>query len=414
MARDGRRGDRAQEGSPAPARNEPPTQGRRRPSEIAWWAGALVLHAALSLVLSVLAGDVAERAAPSGPRAPLDALELAFVELEPPRAAEAGDAHERPGDHGDATPPESASPGAAAPESGSARASDTEEARELGKTKSAIASARAGGAPEATAQAPAEQRTHRRLSLADLGVGAPLGTVVGEEYVARREPVPRRPARTPEAARIELAERRLERSMTQAQVDRDQRLGLGLGPGGPVLKALGAATRASTAPPNSSALFVARIDQQGRLVDLRFLGGTHGAAVWQSVAERAGASLDGKRLKVPSGAHGMKLELAVESRVQLPSGRDPGVDIDLFGIPLERGAGDRSTKIALLNPIPKLELIDVPNEEEVQSGADANSRPRTPAVVLKWDLLSVDGDPADIGATPQRIVRAYVVKSQVE
>jgi hypothetical protein len=67
-----------------------------------------------------------------------------------------------------------------------------------------------------------------------------------------------------------------------------------------------------------------------------------------------------------------------------------------------------------LNPIPKLELIDVPNEEEVQSGADANSRPRTPAVVLKWDLLSVDGDPADIGATPQRIVRAYVVKSQVE
>jgi hypothetical protein len=50
------------------------------------------------------------------------------------------------------------------------------------------------------------------------------------------------------------------------------------------------------------------------------------------------------------GGHGYRFVLAVDSRNQLPSGADPGVDISAFGLPLKKGSGARSHGVRLLDP----------------------------------------------------------------
>jgi hypothetical protein len=139
---------------------------------------------------------------------------------------------------------------------------------------------------------------------------------------------------------------------------------------------------ASTVPLNGSALFTLVIDSDGKLLS-NTLGATSGdRESWARVARQTAQSLAQRKLTVPKGKS-VKLTVEVTSHLELPSGRDPGLELDAFGIPIKKGDGPRSTKLDILNPLHPLSTI------------------------------ALDGDPADAAAHPRRMVHAHVVSEEL-
>lgn len=170
------------------------------------------------------------------------------------------------------------------------------------------------------------------------------------------------------------AKSRVEASLRAAAREHDGPLGLG--PEGPVLAALEQAAYASTAPVEGSAVFLAR------------------------------AALKGTKLRVASSGIGglwkrIALTVQVTSMSKMPSGHDPGVTATVLGAPIRKGEGKRSTTVAILDPIPKCEVVEV----DILPGLKA----RLP--VTRWDALALEGDPVDIGAKPRRVVRTRLTKT---
>lgn len=171
---------------------------------------------------------------------------------------------------------------------------------------------------------------------------------------------------------------RLDRALAQGLLNRDVELGRGAG--GPVLRALEAATYASTAPLNGSASFVLVIDSNGKLVS-SMLGKTNGdREAWARVARQTAQALAQRKLQVPRGKS-VQLSIEVTSRLELPSGADPGVELSANGIPLKKGGGPRSTKLDIS--------------------------------IFPFPAATLAGDPADIGARPRRMVRAHVLSEEL-
>jgi hypothetical protein len=105
-------------------------------------------------------------------------------------------------------------------------------------------------------------------------------------------------------------------------------------------------------------------------------------------------------LRVPAHSGGVSFQLRVVSRVQLPSGADPGLAIDLFGVPVKKGDGDRSSKISLLSPM--LKEVTIPN-----SGGGTMLMPTIA-------IIAGAGDLADIGSVARRLVTAYLVAMDID
>jgi hypothetical protein len=168
---------------------------------------------------------------------------------------------------------------------------------------------------------------------------------------------------------------RLRRSLQAGLAARDQELGLG--PEAPLREPLRAALLASSTAATTSGALAFTTDAEGRVVGIEVVDAQNDDAQWRKLAEKLRQALAAVRLKVPAGAHGVRIVLHAEARPQLPSGADPGLAIDAFGIPLKRGAGPRSTRLSL----------------------------------FKYGLpgLSLAGDPVDLGATVQRVVHLRVV-----
>jgi hypothetical protein len=76
----------------------------------------------------------------------------------------------------------------------------------------------------------------------------------------------------------------------------------------------------------------------------------------------------------------------------VPSRTESG--LDLFGVPVKKGAGKKSSKLSVLSPV----IVQVP------AGADGAT---VPVPVLS--LLGGAMDPVDIGAVARRLVTAYLV-----
>jgi hypothetical protein len=111
-------------------------------------------------------------------------------------------------------------------------------------------------------------------------------------------------------------------------------------------------------------------------------------------------ALAGKKLRVPAGSNGVSFQLRVVSRVQLPSGADPGLGIDVLGIPVKKGDGKRSAKISILSPV--IQEIEVPGSDGVR------------APVVAFSLIAGAGDLADVGAVARRLVTAYLVQMDTD
>jgi hypothetical protein len=224
-----------------------------------------------------------------------------------------------------------------------------------------------GDTEAAPSTAPSAAAPH--LSLSALGVD---GTNPFLDRAANPDAV-----RAAKAARVK---RRLDRALAQGIASQDSASGRGAG--GPVVRSLEAAVYASTVTLNSKAMFTLVIDSDGKLLSTTLGAADGDRQAWERIAHQTAQALAQRKLAVPKGKS-VRLVVAVTSHLEMPSGADPGVEIDAFGIPIHKGGGPRSTKLDLLNPL----------------------HPSTP--------LSLLGDPADIGANARRMVHAHVVSEEL-
>lgn len=240
--------------------------------------------------------------------------------------------------------------------------------------------------PEATASAPsgepsADPSVH--LTREQLGLAGPnrfLGPGASGDGPAG--PEPRR------AGGVEASVRR-------ALDDRDRELGLDSA--GPAITALEQATMQSTVPSNAKANLEVVADASGHVTSVRVLDVSEDWPSWQRVAAQTLKALEGKVLR-NAGPRGVAMTIAVESRWQLPSGSDPGVEVEIVGTTAKAGEGKRSPKVSILKP--RINLVPV----------DPDGGLKVPEVSIT--VLELAGDPTDIGAKPLRTVRAHLVEQK--
>ena len=128
----------------------------------------------------------------------------------------------------------------------------------------------------------------------------------------------------PDAPTPAEAKRVVEKSMKDAM--RAQDVAAGLGPEGPVLRALQDATYGGLAPEQGTAVFLAVVDASGSVLDLRLIASNGAEAGWSDTRERAMQALKGKKPSLRGGG-AAELRIAVVSDVRLPSGNTPGAPV---------------------------------------------------------------------------------------
>ncbi|HET9955053.1 MAG TPA: hypothetical protein VFQ61_11140 [Polyangiaceae bacterium] len=252
--------------------------------------------------------------------------------------------------------------------------------------------------PRGAELTPSNEGTERRESRPGLSAEQ-LGIAGTNPFVT----IPSRPTETP-AGRARREQRelsaRVERSLTDVISAQDQKRGLG--PEGAVLRTLEAEVLASNTAPNSSAVFDAMTDTAGYLVGLQLVEANSDSLFWHRLAESTLSRLGKQRLRGSHGKNGLTLRIRVTSRIALPSGRDPGLAIDAFGLPIKKGAGKRSSRLSLFDVKPQLKST----ETTLPDGRVIS----TPTLQL-FSLGRLEADPADIGAQPRRMVHAHVERS---
>jgi hypothetical protein len=137
------------------------------------------------------------------------------------------------------------------------------------------------------------------------------------------------------------------------------------------------------------------------VLSVTLLSSDGGHAGWSDAAKAALAKLQGTKLRLPSTAKRAEVTIEVTSDWKLPSGHDPGVDVDVFHLPVKKGEGKKSTRVSLLDPIPKITTVDLAPGLNI------------PVPQVEVTIVRVEGDPADIGAKPRRIVHTRLVESKV-
>lgn len=139
-----------------------------------------------------------------------------------------------------------------------------------------------------------------------LGAGADLA--LGHAIRVGEAPVAPPPAEPPRPGAMDAVR----------EVLHDRDLELGLGPEGPILTALNAATHASRAPLHGSATFEATIDADGHVSALRVIDGADEG--WDDARERARVALADRTANL-RGRHGAVVRVLVTSRtIEPPKG----------------------------------------------------------------------------------------------
>jgi hypothetical protein len=242
--------------------------------------------------------------------------------------------------------------------------------------------------PAPTVAAPSRGEEGPTLSLDALGVGDKNPFLRSDLARDRRVP--------PSHARP-TSQERLDKRLADDQLHADHVRSLG--PAGPVLTQLEAATRNGEVAVNSNALFRCVVDAKGRIVSVSVVESSSDPTPWRRVAKRVAAALESRVLSVPKTGHGATIAIRVVSREALPSGADPGLAVSVLGIPVQEGRGDKSARIDILDVVPKLEL------EEIE--LDSGQVYRVPTVKLPR-IVAIAADPSDIGSPAQRMVHARV------
>ncbi len=261
--------------------------------------------------------------------------------------------------------------------------------------------ATASAAPAGPAGSPAGPAGGAPHSLASIGVGKnpflpgrnDVDPGAGSAKAAAPSPPP--------GADMADAKARVEASLRASAREREAEIGLG--PEGPVREALGAAMYESNAPVIGRVVFAVSADAQGHVLSVETVSADRTLADYAGMLAIARRKLGRATLRLPSTAKGARLRVEVTSAWKLPSGHDPGIDLSLFGQSFKKGEGKTATRVEVL-PLPKVICTEV---DESKSGV------KMPTCVLSAPILATDGDPADIGAKPRRIVGTKVIERTV-
>lgn len=209
-------------------------------------------------------------------------------------------------------------------------------------------------------------------------------------------------ASLPDQSETALAEERLGRNMAQAMLDQDRETSLGVE--GPVVRAVSDAAM-GTAPPRSQARLLVVTNERGVVSHVEVLSTNLGFEEWEKVARRVLAVLAKSPLRTPKGRR-VELVLDVESKVQLPSGRSPGMGVRVFGVPISEKEHDDSSQISILSPKFKIDSAKVPLGPPGQTL-------EIPSIQLGFSVLGIDADPTDILAPARQVVQTRLVRQRV-
>jgi hypothetical protein len=243
--------------------------------------------------------------------------------------------------------------------------------------------------PEAAPVAPSPSAAPV-LSLAQLGLEGP-NRFMGEPAV----PNATVPAEAADGVR---------RSIAEALLTHDR--GEGLGSEGPAVAAIEKAVYESAISVKTRAVLSVVADADGAVTGVSCVDGTH--SEWDELADEIAKALQGKRLRKPPGGRGVAMRIEVTSREELPSGRDPGLEVRALGLPVKRGRGPSSTRVDILNIEPKV-VIDLPDPQEDPSVGQAAPVRFPRAHIQVINLFGLSGDLVDVGAAARRVVHARVL-----
>ena len=153
-------------------------------------------------------------------------------------------------------------------------------------------------------------------------------------------------ARPVEAKSMAESQVAVNKALGESVADRSKK---GLGPEGPVLRALEGATTGSLAPVRGTATFLAVVDGNGFVTNVKIIDSSGDAAGWEDARKMAVAALKGKKLpgkfaKTESGA--AELRITVSSDAVLPSGTRPdGSPVGISGSSMSFDVADLSGSV---------------------------------------------------------------------
>ncbi|MFO0675561.1 MAG: hypothetical protein U0169_03445 [Polyangiaceae bacterium] len=199
---------------------------------------------------------------------------------------------------------------------------------------------------------------------------------------------------TSAAEEAKEASERATRVLADATMAHD--VAIGFTSGGPILTALASEATRTITPVIGKATFEATSNAAGDVLTLDVVSASTGLEEWRNAARAALLALAGKRIR--ASGRGRVVRMEIQSKWQLPSGRDPGVDIELLGRTVKKGGtGKTSAALKILDPIPKLATLTLPD------GTKLN------VPQITFTIIGTDIDPADIDATPRRVVNGRVI-----
>ncbi len=201
----------------------------------------------------------------------------------------------------------------------------------------------------------------------------------------------------------EHEEKGAERAVRSVLRERDRKIGLGVS--GPVVAAVEAVARTSTASVESHAVLEVVADGEGRVVSVSVSDASEDRPGWDGVAKGLLAAMRSKRLHVPKGSRGVVMTIAIDSREALPSGAAPGVNVSVFDQKVHSGKNERSAAVHIL-PLAKLPIaLPAPGKP---GGVEVKT------LVLPIPVPQIDAvfDAADFGAAAARVIHAHATSER--
>jgi hypothetical protein len=173
---------------------------------------------------------------------------------------------------------------------------------------------------------------------------------------------------------------------------------LGLGPEGPVLRALEESAALGNGEVNGKATFEATLAADGSLLGLTVIDSNGPIEPWRAIA-RAATGKTGNGAGRHVGGRGVVARIEVETRWQLPSSHDPGTNVSILGQQVKKGDGPKSASVQILNPVPKIECSQIAGQNVC-------------IPMLTLTILSTDFDPTDLTPRPLRVIHAHVTSEK--
>lgn len=201
-----------------------------------------------------------------------------------------------------------------------------------------------------------------------------------------------------------VAEERLNQHLVQAIVETDRDRSMGIE--GPVTNALHTAAMSVVVPTSLSKVVMA-FGRDGKLADFRIMETNRGAGALKALEQRVKHLLANQTVRVPSG-RAMEFVYEVKSEVLLPSGRAPGLAVEVLGIPLKAGRSEKSSKISILTPHLEFKSQSEPDPE--RNGKIAQTPPQ---LVWGMSVLGISADAVDIGAPERQVVHTRLIRQRV-